>query len=101
MSMPNKRRGLVRPQAGVNSRLSCTSRPPRRFYPPGGSLLTLDNIRGPWRPSGAVEGCGMFAVVWTTPAGAWWAPLCDFTPADQLRLIELDRQLDLEQFGRR
>lgn len=66
----------------------------RRFHPPRGQLLTMANIRGPWRPSGAVQACGVFAVVWSTWAGDFWAPLHDFMPADQLRLIEACRQLD-------
>lgn len=74
--------------------------PPRRFRPRSGHLLTLANIRGPWRPSGSVGGAGMFAVAWSTCAGEFWAPLHDFAPADQLRLIEMCRRLDDEQFGR-
>jgi hypothetical protein len=68
--------------------------PPRRLLPPRGRSLTLANIRGPWRPSGAVDGCGVFAVLWSTASGQFWAPLHDFAPADQLRLIEDCRQLD-------
>lgn len=71
----------------------------RRFRPRAGRLLTMANIRGPWRPSGTVAGSGLFAVVWSTCAGSYWAALHDFTPADQLRLIEAGRSLDVEQFG--
>ena len=77
-----------------------TSRPddrsPRRFLPLRGQQLTLDNVRGPWRPSGAVAGAGVFAVVWTTRRGDFWAPLHDFAAADQLRLIEACRHIDRE-----
>lgn len=66
----------------------------RRFSPPRGQTLTMSNIRGPWRPSGSVAGAGMFAVVWSTHVGAFWAPLHDFAPSDQLRLIEACRHLD-------
>jgi hypothetical protein len=66
----------------------------RRFVPSRGQALTMGNIRGPWRPSGAVAGAGVFAVVWSTYAGDFWAPLHDFAPADQLRLIEACRRLD-------
>lgn len=75
-------------------RLQSHQREVRRFYPSRGHLLTMANIRGPWRPSGAVNACGMFAVVWSTWAGDFWAPLHDFMPADQLRLIEACAQLD-------
>ncbi len=80
----NRRAFLPMPQGG----------PPRRFSPVRGRLLTLANIRGPWRPSGAVTACGVFAVVWSTRAGDFWAALHDFTPADQLRLIESCRWSD-------
>lgn len=76
------------------------SRPARRFYPRSGRALTLANIRGPWRPSGAVASAGVFAVVWSTATGEMWAPLHDFAPADQLRLIEACRVLDQECGGR-
>ena len=72
---------------------------PRRFLPLRGQLLTLANVRGPWRPSGAVSGAGVFAVVWSTRAGDFWAPLHDFMPADQLRLVEACRWLDREAAG--
>jgi hypothetical protein len=67
---------------------------PRRFLPPRGSSLTLANIRGPWRPTGVVEGCGMFAVLWSTASGQFWAPLHDFEQDDQLRLIDACRRQD-------
>lgn len=70
------------------------SPPLRRFWPIAGRPLTLANIRGPWRPSGSVAACGMFAVVWSTCSGHWWAPLHDFAPADQLRLVDACRHLD-------
>ena len=70
--------------------------PARRFVPLHGRLLTLANIRGPWRPSGAAGGSGVFAVRWSTYCGDYWAPLHDFEPADQLRLIEACRRLDLD-----
>jgi hypothetical protein len=73
--------------------------PPRRFRPPRGQLLTLGNIRGSWRASGAVDGNGFFSVTWSTRSGDWWAPLHDFTPADQLRLIEMGREQDHERYG--
>ena len=66
----------------------------RRFIPLRGQSLTLGHIRGPWRPSASVDGCGMFAVVWETRHHAFWAPLHDFAPADQLRLIEACRWAD-------
>lgn len=68
----------------------------RRFRPARGCLLTLSVIRGPWRPSGAVGGAGVFAVVWETWSGSFWAALHDFAPADQLRLVESCRRLDAE-----
>lgn len=64
-------------------------RPPQRFYPPSGQFLTLANVRGLWRPSGTVAGACVFAVVWTTRSGCdYWAPLHDFSPEDQRRLID-------------
>lgn len=71
-----------------------TPAPARRFMPRRGEFLTLENIRGPWRPSGTVGGMGVFAVVWTSPSSEFWAPLHDFAPADQLRLIEACRHND-------
>lgn len=69
-------------------------RPPRRVYPQRGRLLGLSNIRGPWRPSGTVAGAGIFAVVWSTPGGDFWAALHDFEPSDQLRLVGACRWID-------
>lgn len=71
-----------------------TERPLRRFLPHRGQKLTMANVRGPWRPSGTVAGAGVFAVVWSTRLGDYWAALHDFAPADQLRLIEACRWLD-------
>ena len=70
---------------------------PWRFYPSSGCRLTIANIRGPWRPSGTVAGLGVFAVVWSTRFRDFWAPLHDFEPADQLRLIEACRQLEISE----
>ncbi len=68
---------------------------PRRFYPARGQRLTLNSVRGPWRPSGAVAGAGVFAVVWSTPSGCtFWAPLHDFEPSAQLQFIEQCRWQD-------
>jgi hypothetical protein len=75
--------------------------PPRRFSPKPGQRLTMGAIRGPWRPSGAVAGVGVFAVVWEGRCSTFWAPLHDFEAVDQLRLIEACRRLDGEQFGER
>lgn len=72
-------------------------RPLRRFWPVPGQLLSIECIRGPWRPTGAVDGCGVFAVRWTTRSGDWWSPLHDFYAADQLRLIEACRWQDQAQ----
>jgi len=47
-----------------------------------------------WRPSGAVAGGGVFAIVWETYRGSFWAALHDFEPSAQLRLIEDCRHLD-------
>ena len=69
----------------------------RRFVPYHGASLTMSHIRGPWRPSGAVNGAGVFAVVWSTYSADFWAPLHDFAPADQLRLIESCRHLDRQR----
>lgn len=67
---------------------------PRRFHPPCGGRLSFGNVRGPWRPSGTVGGLGVFAVVWSTRSGEFWAPLHDFDAASQLRLIDSCRWLD-------
>ncbi len=74
-------------------------RPLRRFTKPRGEPLTIGCIRGPWRPSGAVGGVGVFAVIWSTYSSDFWAALRDFAPSDQLLLIELGRRQDAEQFG--
>lgn len=69
--------------------------PPRRVYPPVGERLTLSVIRGLWWPSSYVDACCVFAVVWGTERGRFWAPLHDFAPADQRRMIEACRELDV------
>lgn len=56
--------------------------------------LTLNVIRGHWRPSGCVGGAGVFAVVWETARGTWWAALHDFNDDAQRWLIHACRQLD-------
>jgi hypothetical protein len=77
-------------------------RPPaRRFYPSRGQLLTLADVRGPWRPSGTAGGAGVFAVVWSTQNGDLWAPLHDFEANTVLLLIEACKDIDAEQFGGR
>jgi hypothetical protein len=75
-------------------------RPLRRFRPARGAALTMDAIRGPWRPTSAVACAGVFAVRWETRAATFWAPLHDFAPADQLRLIEACRWADQNANGR-
>lgn len=75
--------------------------PPRRFVPRRGQRLTLSTIRGLWRPSGTVAGAGIFAIVWEGRSSAFWAALHDFEPADQLRLVEACRRLDIAAFGER
>ena len=75
--------------------------PARRFLPLRGRLLTLRNVLGPWRPSGAVGAVGVFAVCWSTRSGEFWAPLHDFEPASRDRLIEECRCLDLGSSGGR
>ena len=79
-----------------SSRSAAVQRPLRRFHPARGQPLTMDCIRGPWRPSGAVQACGVFAVVWSTFNTDFWAPLHDFDAASQLRLIEIGRRLYVE-----
>lgn len=69
---------------------------PYRFWPKHGTFLTWGHIRGPWRPSGAVAGGGMFAVVWSTGHGDYWAPLHDFDPATREELISECAQGDRE-----
>jgi hypothetical protein len=66
----------------------------QRIWPASGRPITRAQIRGPWRPSGAVGGAGVFAVVWSTSRGDFWAPLHDFELADQLSLIDDCRHLD-------
>lgn len=69
-------------------------RPLRRFRPAPGQLLTVENIRGAWWPTGAVDACGFFAVRWAARHCDYWAALHDFHPADQLRLVENCRWQD-------
>jgi len=73
------------------------NRPPRRFRPPAGSRLTIENVRGAWRPSGSVDGACVFAVVWSTGFRQFYAPLHDFCPASQLQLIEACRRMEAEE----
>ncbi len=68
--------------------------PPVRFWPVAGRQLSLANVRGPWRPSGAVAGAGLFAIVWSTRGGSFWAPLHDFELAAQQQLIAACRHED-------
>jgi hypothetical protein len=58
-----------------------------RFWPKQGTLLHRGHIRGPWRPTGSVAGCGVFAVAWTTGSGEFWAPLHDFDQVTRDDLI--------------
>lgn len=69
---------------------------PVRFRPRPGQALTLACIHGLWRPSGAVAGVGVFAVIWSTGQSDFWAPLHDFEPAATDRLIEACCALDQE-----
>lgn len=71
-----------------------TQHSPQRFLPRHGQLLSKANIRGNWWPSASVNACGVFAVVWSTPQGKYWAPLHDFHLVDQLSLIDDCRKLD-------
>ena len=66
----------------------------RRFRPFNGQQLTMRNIHGPWRPSGAIDASGMFAVVWSTTRGEFWAALHDFAAVDQLTLVDMCRRID-------
>jgi len=75
-------------------RQAAAPRPPRRFWPPAGEQLSIHDIRGPWRPSGSVAASCVFAVVWSCGHRELWAPLHDFAPIDQLRLIEACRRAD-------
>ena len=61
---------------------------PLRFFPRQGTSLNRSHILGPWRPSGAVEACGFFAVVWSTASGQYWAPLHDFDQRTRNELID-------------
>lgn len=72
---------------------------PKRVRPRRGCLLSMDCVRGDWRPTGAVAGAGVFGVIWTTGGGSWWAPLHDFTQGAQQHLIGECRRLDVEAFG--
>jgi len=63
----------------------------QRFRAPHGRRLTIANIHGPWRPDSVIGGTRVFAVIWSTPMRYFWAPLHDFEPACQLRLIEACR----------
>jgi hypothetical protein len=74
---------------------------PRRVVPIRGQLLRMSVISGPWRPSGSIAGGGIFAVVWDGRSGPCWAALHDFSEADQRRLVEACRRLDIEAFGSR
>lgn len=84
----------------ADRRRAAQSGAPRRFLPRSG-LLTLAAIQGPWRPSGTVGGVGVFAIVWATPRGSWWAALHDFEPSAQRRLIDACRLMDQEAGGGR
>jgi hypothetical protein len=68
-------------------------RPLKRIFPPCGTALTINCIRGEWHPSGAVAGMGVFAVRWSKDSTDYWAALHDFAQADQLRLVECCRSL--------
>ena len=89
----------------MNARLSVVTRvqssATRRLRPHAGRLLTIADISGPWRPSGSVAGAGVWAVVWESRSEKVWAALADFNHADQLRLIEECRRVDIEQYGER
>jgi len=75
------------------------AQPPQRVLPGPGLGLTHRDIDGLWHPSGAVNACGVFAIVWSTPDGCYWAALHDFTPAAQRRLIESCRRADIVANG--
>lgn len=66
----------------------------RRIQSASGNALTIRDIEGDWRPSGAVDGVGVFAVVWGTLYRGCWAALHDFAAADQLTLIDQCRWLE-------
>ena len=77
-----------RPKQRRNTNTALAERPLRRLRPSAGAYLPRTVIRGRWRPSGTVDGCGVFAVVWTARSMTCWAALADFSPADQLSLID-------------
>ena len=72
---------------------------PRRLFPARGKLLKLSDVPGGWRPSGSVDCCACFAVVWEASSGTWWAALHDFEASAQLALIASCRWAD-ESSGR-
>ena len=67
---------------------------PRRVRPRPGRLLTRDAVSDDWWPSCCAGFLQMFSIVWSTPAGECWAPLHDFTPADQQRFLDTFRRYD-------
>jgi hypothetical protein len=69
-------------------------RPLRRVLPGPGCLLTMHQINGAWRPSGAVDGTCMFSVRWSEQQAECWAPLHDFTPDAQRQLIHACQHAD-------
>lgn len=79
--------------------LAPVERPLRRFWPVAGALLTVDEIKGQWRPSGTAAGTSTWSVIWQTRDCTLWAPLSDFSASAQLELIESCRRLDAEQNG--
>lgn len=70
--------------------------PPRRFQPRAGRLLTMENVRGPWRASGTTEAINAFIVIWETRSGMFWAPLHDFDRAAIAHFIDQCRRHDQE-----
>lgn len=86
----NQRANLQRSVAAQEA----MERPLRRFRPRAGTYLPLTVIRGPWQPSGALGGHGIFIVRWATRAMDFWAALADFAPADRDILIEQCMHLD-------
>lgn len=69
------------------STITSSDEGPKRFWPKQGTSLNRGHIRGRWRPSGSVAGCGMFAVAWSTGSGEFWAPLHDFDQVTRDDLI--------------
>ena len=70
---------------------------PQRVHPRRGELLSMDSIRGKWRPSGTVDGAIVFSIVWgTTPTAEFRAPLHDFDRESRDRLIDACREQDQE-----